>query len=167
MLKAKVIKKKNGATSKLLKSLQSLHNSSVEVGHFKSSGLHGDSDLTYPELLKIWSLGAAKGNEGVVRNPLLSFSFSEIQSHKIHRHPDIKAAYRRWSKNVLNSSSTASLLDDIGIVLRRDYASVFGRIGPYMPPTKNTNTPMFDSGELAANAAYRTSKGNTVKELSK
>ena len=36
-----------------------------------------------------------------------------------------------------------------------------------MPPTSGTNTPMFDSGELAANSAYRTSKNTTVKELIK
>ena len=160
----KVSVKKTGKTSdKLLKTLRDLNNESVSVGHFKEQGTHGDSDLTYPELLAIWATGQAYGNEGIIKNPKANFMLS-LQRGDVTKSSEFKAAMRKWAKNALQTSSNVPLLDAIGKLTVDQYREVFGIVGPFMPSKGSNTTPMLDTHELAMATAYRTSKNKTIKE---
>jgi hypothetical protein len=159
------VKKTGNSTKKLLASLKELQGARVEVGHFASQGNHSDTDLSYPDLLNIWALGAAHGNEGVIRNPLGVMEFQQFSSRKFTSDPEVKSALRQWSALILKGNADTVLLDRLGRILATKYQEVFGNSGPLMPKTSPNNTPMLDTHELASKAAYKTSKSPTVKEV--
>lgn len=156
------VKKTGRKSDKLLRNLQSLNNSSVEIGHFTEQGLHS-SGLTYPHLLAVWDFGVVEGQEGVQRRPLLNFSFEQVQSGELTNSPEFKQAMNEWARNALNTNADEELLDDVGKLARDKYKEVFGKIGRFMPPD-STGTPMFETGELKSATAYRTSKNKQIKE---
>ncbi len=163
MVKVRV-RKTGKKTEALIKSLEQLDDSTVQVGHFASQGTHSDSGLTYPELMALWHVGRVGGHEGVKRSPLMNFNFTELVSKKLSNSPEFIAAMQRWSSGVLRASSDDELLEAIGKLTAEQYQAVFGVTGPYMPPD-STDTPMLETGELKSAVAYRTSKNNQIKEV--
>lgn len=153
------VTRKGNSTAKLLKALRDLDNSSVEIGHFEQQGLHSDSGMTYPELMAGHHFGIF--DDQPPKSPLMAFT--QLELPKIRNTVDWKAIFNKWSKNVLKANSSDELLNDVGRLLREDYKAIFGIVGPYMPPDA-TGTPMYETGELLAAAAYRTSKDNIIKE---
>ena len=166
MLKAKVTRKKNGKIDKLLKSLNTLQNNDLQVGHFAISGKHSsDSDLTYPDLLELWAHGAVQ--EGVVKNPLAAFSHNQIKNKGFLKNPKVKAVYRKWSKSLTTGKASEAFLVELGTVLRDEYANTFGRAGYLMPVVGNNSTPLLDTGELQSATAFKSSINNNVDEVGK
>ena len=166
MLKAKVTRKKNGKIDKLLKSLNTLQNNDLQVGHFASSGNHpSDPDLTYPDLLKLWAHGAVQ--EGVFKNPLAAFKHNQIKNKGFLKNPKVKAVYRKWSKSLTTGRASEAFLIELGTVLRDEYANTFGKAGYLMPVVGNNNTPLLDTGELQGATAFKSSINNNVDEVGK
>ena len=162
MLKAKVIRKK-GKIEKLLKNLNSLSANNLQIGHFEDGKNHGDSDITSVELLQLWAAGAT--SSGVIKNPLASFTFTQMSNKGLLRNPKVKLIYEKWSKNLLREGASEAFLMDMGKVLREEYSEVFGRAGLFMPVTEGTSTPLLDTGELRSKTAYKSSYNNQVKVL--
>jgi hypothetical protein len=162
MIRTKITKKKNGKTDKLLRNLKSLSKNKVEIGHFTSSGLHGESDLTYPELLKGWAMGVFQ--EGVKKDPMSAFEFLVVRNKSMFKNPRVKAVYKKWYNNLLSPRANENFLDEMGKVLREEYASMFGKAGYLMPIVGNNTMPLQDTGELKSATAYKTSYDKQVKE---
>lgn len=150
------IKKKGKQTEQLLSSLNQLSNKTLKVGHFAEDGLHSDSKLTYPDLLNIWHLGAAKGNEGIIKSPLFQFVASKLDKGLLSTNPVIRNALNTWAKNVLNNTADEALYNKLGEVLVEEYSKVFGNPKtPHMPSVGSNTTPMLDTGELKENTKYK------------
>lgn len=163
MLKTKIVTKKNGKTQKILKNLKTLSKNNLQVGHFKESGKHGNSDLTYPELLKIWELGLVQ--EGVIKNPLKQFYFDTISNNKFLKDPSVRTQYKKFLNGLLDPNASKVFIEEVGKVLRKEYSNVFGVTGRFMPPVGDNTTPMLDTGELKSATSYKTSFDKTVKEV--
>lgn len=160
---AKIVRNKGKTLSKILRSVKALNNQKVEVGHFRSQGMHY-SGMTYPELLLFWFVGVEEpGIAGRIRQDVRSqFVFQYFNSNRVNHDPLIKAAIGDWSKNAMIRSNPTKFLDTVGKILRDEYETTFNvRQGPFM---NGTVTPLFETGELAGTTAYRTSKSKTVKE---
>jgi hypothetical protein len=162
MLKAKIKKKQNGKIQKLLNNLNKLSNNNLKVGHFQKSGLHY-SGFTYPELLKIWAFGGPTGS--VVKNPKIQYSFSKLYSKKVLKLPEVRVAYKNWSKNLLNNNSSTKFFDEIGEAVAKDYSKTFGSPGPFMPIVGENTTPLVETGELKSKISYKNSIDKSIKEL--
>jgi hypothetical protein len=149
---------------KLRQSIKALDNQTVKVGHFNEQGLHY-SGMTYPQLLAFWFIGVEQsGSMGRLRQDVRGqFSFNYFISRQVARDPKMKLALKKWAVKATSGDNTASLLDDVGEVLRREYSLTFNvNEGPHM---LGTETPLFETGELAGTSAYKTSKSPKVKEL--
>lgn len=156
------IKKKGKQLEKLLKNLQDLNNSSVEIGHFQSQGTHY-SGMTYPELLQFWARGIeAEGVSGrLIQDARAQWVTEDFLTHEVSRNLKIKTALDKWYRNLDKSNPASDLLDEVGVTLREEYKDVFGIFkGPYMA---GTETPMLMTGDLKEHTAYKTSKDNTIK----
>ena len=161
MLKLKVIKKK-GKTDQLVNNMAALSRNKLEVGHFKESGSHPDSEALFVEILQGWAMGAFQA--GVIKNPLAAFA-PQVRSGDILNDADVKRAYRRFSKNLTRPNAAKQFLEEVGITIREEYASLFGVEGYLMPVIGSNETPLFDTGALAAATAYKSSFDNIVKEI--
>ena len=160
---AKIVRNKGKTLSKILRSVKALNNQKVEVGHFKSQGVHY-SGMTYPELLLFWFVGVeSEGASGRIRQDVRSqFVFEYFNGNRINQDPLIKTAINDWSKNAMVKGNPTKFLDTVGKILRDEYKTTFNvRQGPFM---NGTVTPLFETGELAEATAYRTSKSKTIKE---
>lgn len=156
-------RKKNGPTGKLLKNLKDLDNQKIEVGHFAAQGSPSSNpDISYPDLLNIWHLGAAQGSYGVVKSPLYAFINSYINSGEFSRNVVIRRVFKDWAKVSTTSNTSTSLLSNLGEALMNEYYKVFGRVGQLMPP--NSKGKAMDwTGDLKSKVAFRTSKEPTIK----
>ena len=163
MLNAKMVHK-GKMFEKLRRSVRGLNNQYVKVGHFAEQGLHY-SGLSYPQLLAFWFIGVEQsGTMGRLRQDVRGqFTFNYFLSRQIARDPKMKLALKNWAKKAMSGDRTASLLDDIGEILRREYSLTFNvKEGPHM---MGTDTPLFETGELAGTSAYKTSKSAKAKEI--
>lgn len=163
MLKSKLIRK-GKQFKNLQKSIKKLNNQSVTVGHFAESGTHY-SGMTYPQLLAFWFIGVEQdGQMGRLRQDVRGqFNFNYFISKQILLDSTFKLALMKWAARADKGDNTALLLDDVGEALRREYSLTFNvREGPHM---NGTATPLFETGELAATSAYKTSLRPSAKEL--
>jgi len=141
-----------------MKAFKNLDKESVEVGHFASQGKHY-SGYTYPELLQFWVSELAPVKQDV----RAQFVFDHVRDGNILKIPEVKSALDKWAATPnRNQADNETLLDKIGRALRLKYQVEFNVLqGPHMI---GTETPLYESGELAESTAYRTSISNKVKE---
>lgn len=163
MLNGKIVRK-GKKFDKLKRSIKNLNKEFVQVGHFGEQGVHY-SGMTYPQLLAFWFIGVEQdGSMGRLRQDVRGqFTFDYFLRKQIARDPKMKAALNKWADRALSGDNTATLLDDVGEILRREYALTFNvKQGPHM---LGTETPLFETGELAGTSAYKTSKSSKAKEI--
>lgn len=146
--------KKGDSTKKFLQGLSDLSHQVVEIGHYDDQGLHSDTDLTYPDLLRIWSVGMAHGHEGIVKRPLEAFTVGQLQSGKFENSWEFKQAINNWYKSLDKGTAANLFAEAIGQAGENRYKDVFGIIGPFMP-TDADGTPMYETGELAEATTHR------------
>ena len=149
------LKKKGKQMDKLIKNISHLNHIKLGVGHYREDGTHGDSGLTYPELLAIWAFGIANNNEGDIKDPQLQFIMQEVANGNFAKNPKIKQLFKQWGKDVLKPSANKKFIEAMGEVLVDEYKDVFGRVGEYMPAIGNNDTPMLDTEELMENTKYK------------
>lgn len=165
MITAKIVKKK-GNLEKIIKNINILAKNNVQVGHFEDtpSGDHY-SGYTAPELLQIWSAGLAQ--DGIVKNPLAAFIFTQLKNKRFLKNPKIQKVFKKWAKQLVKGSAGETFLMEIGFVLREEYSELFGKAGLFMPVVGDNTTPLLDTGDLKSKAAYKTSFNNKVNEIGK
>lgn len=157
------VKKTGSQFQKLVQQVKKLHNDSVEVGHFKSSGLHY-SGFTYAELMAIHHNGGnPNGSVPLPPRPVLDILFFKNQRLT---DPKFKAAFKAWGKRKSSDASDAMLLEDIGKILRDKEKQIFGSsdLIPNKVPPKSKNSPLIERGDLVSKVAYKTSRDKQVKE---
>ncbi len=134
--------------------MKNLSKSSVEIGHFVSSGTHSsDPSLTYVELMIIYALGL--NNEGVIRNPLQTLRDIEFSTAN---KPSFTTFLEKWATKIPSEITNEKLLEEFGEKIREDYYDLFGVVGMNMP-SDSTGTPLLETGELRSKVSYKTTKG--------
>lgn len=151
----KVTKNKNKEWDKISKTLKDLDRKILSVGHYEEDGLHGLSDLTYPELLAIWSFGEVPTHEGTIKDPRLEFIITHIAEGKLAVNGEVKRIIKQWAEALTNPTANIKLLDTLGESLVEQYKDIFGKVGTYMPAVGNNNTPMLFTGELQDATRYK------------
>ncbi len=157
-------RKKNGPTENLIRNLKDLNNQKIEVGHFAAQGsVTSNPNISYPDLLQIWHLGAAQGSYGVVKSPLYAFINSYLNSGEFSRDVVIRRVFKDWAKVSTTPNTSSSLLSNLGEALMNEYYKVYGRVGQLMPASSRGKA-MDWTGELKSKVSFRTSKSPIIKE---
>jgi hypothetical protein len=155
--------KKGSKLDQIANSYKELTGETIEVGHFQRQGKHY-SGLTYPQLLKFWMTGVTPDGKSVpIKNVKAQFNYM-IQRSGFSR--QFMMELKDWNKTShLKKNTVNKLLILLGRAAKEDYKDLFGmRSFPFMPQTTSDDhsTPLYETGDLADNTAYRTSKGRRV-----
>jgi hypothetical protein len=147
--------KKGSKLDQIANSYKELTGETIEVGHFQRQGKHY-SGLTYPQLLKIWEVGGPNGT-GFIKSSKKQFM---LRFNKIVEDRKYQSVISQFNeKTHLKSTGVNKFLNMIARIVKEDYKDIFGiRSSPHMPG----DTPLYETGDLADNTAYRTSKGRRV-----
>lgn len=163
MLNASMVRK-GKMFDKLRRSVKNLNKQNITVGHFAEQGLHY-SGMTYPQLLAFWFTGVSQeGSKSKLRQDARGqFIFNYLLSRGIATDLKMKLAMKKWAARAISGDNTATLLDDIGKILRQEYSLTFNvKEGPHM---LGTETPLFETGDLQGATAYKTSKSLKAKAI--
>lgn len=158
-MQIKFTRKKGGQVDTLLKNLKPLNHSTLGVGHFEEQGDHSTAEMSYVELMGYW----ASGEDGIVRDPLMALHRIMVEKKGFETNPDIDNTMTTMLSKAPNSAVAEETHDRVGKVLRDEYYSIFGVVGPFMPPDAD-GTPMVETSELADEASYKSSLNNTIKK---
>ena len=146
---------KRQGLSKYFKDLSKEH---VAVGHFQSQGKH-TTGLYYTEMMNGYAVGGLGDYE--VRNPM---AIIKSRPSDFIKGDTIESKLKEFigravrEKGMSPDKASQAFLKGVGIEVRENYRKLFNKISfPYMPPD-SSNTPLWETGELASKAAYRTSK---------
>jgi hypothetical protein len=157
------LKRVGNKFQKLVQQIQKLDKESVEIGHFKESGVHS-SGFTYAELMAIHHNGGnPTGSVPLPPRPVLTILHA--RNLKL-TDPAFKHAFNSWVQRKPSDTSDNLLLEEIGRILRDKEKKIFGSsdLTPNAVPPKTSNRPLIETGELRSKVAYKTSKNKQVKE---
>lgn len=153
-----MIKIKRGkSVDTLLKNSKAMNKEWVQVGHWTEQGVHY-SGMTYVELLEYW----AAGDGGVVQDVRSQFIFDQINNKDLERNSKLIDALTQWVRQTTSRNPNNALIESLGQTIREEYVNTFNdRQSPYM---NGTETPLFETGDLANATGYKTSVNKTIKE---
>lgn len=152
---------------KIEERIRKLAKKDLEVGMFRSQGVHTDSGFSYVSLFKYLSDGNPAKNLPP-RSPLQT----TVALVPLRASP-LKKDLRKYLSNVKGNPpiSTDTIVEDLGTFYRDKVRSVFGDSGllaPKAPSTKrrskSPNTPLIETSELASKIAYKVDN-NTPKDV--
>lgn len=158
-MQARIVKK--GKTNKkFIDAIKNLGKQSVQVGHFSEQPKHY-SGMSYPELLEFWKIGVPT-ESGVLRQDVRSqFVFDYFTNRAVEKEVRYVSALGNWYSNATTKGATNTLLNSIGKLLQLRYRSEFNVWqGPHM---RGTETPLFETGELAENTVFKTSLNSSLQ----
>ena len=157
MAQTKIIKGPGDTVSFLAKKMKVMQSESLSFGHYRIQGKH-TSGMTYPELLALWAVGGPDFDQP----PRNSREAARLRLSEWVNDPVMKKAFTEWSREDNTSTNPDQMLASFGLFLRDNYRTLFGVVGPHMPPD-STGTPLKETGELKSVAAYKVGNNKPVE----
>lgn len=148
------IKRVGNQAKSLIRNLQKVDSKKIEIGHFKTDGVHS-SGVPYVDLMAFWAIG---GETGAIKNPR-SVMGSKLRS--LSDRPEFKRAMKKWFMNA--DKNNLSFMDDLGSFILKEYKDIFGVpfAGLMQGSPSNPSNPLLDTGELRDKASVKiTNRGN-------
>jgi hypothetical protein len=157
---------KGGAVDKLLENSRRLNKANIEVGHFQESGIHEPSGMPYVKLLEMWAAGVVNeygdGQELLVQDIRRQVKFDQFDNAQFSRNRELKKALDRYASQLFQGKVADEVAEGIAKILAREYKMAFGVQGEHMDAT---DTPLYDTGELADATSYKTSLNPRIKRI--
>lgn len=160
------IRRKGNKLQNISKSIQNIHNKKTSVGYFASQGKHvgrdGIADYSYAGLAQALELGLTLSRLNFNKPMPFMNSIARLTVTSITNATVVKRAFQSWGKDLHKIADPTILLDSIGKYAQSKAKEVFNNTA-YFPQNKYNKTPIFETGELLKNFAYKNSVSNKVR----